>query len=71
MKRGYTPKAQMSVRANHTAAFAKAGTAPLATLTPAMLESIAASHARRGTPAFEKLVGELAQVAEARKVLAA
>lgn len=71
MKRPYAPKQRMTRQLNHTAAFAKAGTAPLATLTPAMLESIAGSHARRGTPAFDKLLLDLAQVVEARKVMAA
>lgn len=54
-------------RDNAIAAFAKAATAPLHTLTPAMLESIAASHARRGTPAFARLLDKLAgTVAERR-----
>ena|GEM_PF-5023415 len=48
-------------RENHTAAFMKVATAPLATLTPAMLESIAASHARRGSPDFARLFASLSQ----------
>ena len=70
-RRSYTPKAQISRAANHTAAFAKAGTARLETLTPAMLESIAASHARRGTPLFDKLLVDLSQVVEMRRSMAA
>lgn len=46
-------------RDNHAAAFAKASTAPLRALTPAMLESIAGSHAKRGTPAFDRLLARL------------
>lgn len=55
-------------RDNAVAAFAKASTAPLQTLTPAMLESIAASHARRGTRDFEQLLAKLTETVEARRV---
>lgn len=46
-------------RQNHIAAFTKAATAPLHTLDMAMLESIAASHARRGTRDFDQLLERL------------
>ncbi|MFN3456870.1 MAG: hypothetical protein ACK4Z8_04760 [Novosphingobium sp.] len=55
-------------RDNAVAAFAKAATAPLERLTPAMLESIAASHARRGTRDFDQLLAKLAETVEARRV---
>lgn len=42
--------------------------APLHTLTPAILESIAGSHAKRGTPAFDRLLARLERaVAERRE----
>ncbi|QOV95247.1 hypothetical protein [Novosphingobium sp. ES2-1] len=58
----------MTKRDNAVAAFAKASTAPLQTLTPAMLESIAASHARRGTHDFDQLLAKLTETVEARRV---
>lgn len=64
-------KTNVSVSANRVAAFAKAGTAPIETLTDAMVESIAASHARRGTPAFDALLRDLREVVEARRALMA
>lgn len=54
-------------RDNATAAFAKAATAPLRTLTPAMLESIAASHARRGSKDFDALLAKLNETVAARR----
>jgi hypothetical protein len=45
----------------------KVSSAPLQTLTPAMVESIAASHVKRGTPAFERLVERLGAVVARRK----
>ena len=45
----------------------KVSTAPLQTLTPAMVESIAASHVRRGTPAFARLVERLNAVVRNRE----
>lgn len=54
-------------RDNAVAAFAKASTAPLQMLTPAMLESIAASHARRGTRDFDQLLAKLSETVEARR----
>lgn len=62
----HAPKT-VSAHYNHVAAFAKASTAPIEGLTPAMIESIAASHARRGTPGFDKLLRDLAEVVEMRK----
>lgn len=62
-----TAPKQMTAAFNHTAAFAKIGMAPLAHLTDAMVESIAASHARRGTAAFEKLHRDLREVVEMRR----
>ncbi len=59
MRPSYTPKPQMTKRANRVAAFAKIHTAPLETLTPMMVESIAASHERKGTVGFQKLLTEL------------
>jgi len=53
-------------RDNWTAALAKANTAPLKTLTPMMIESIAASHARRGTPDHAKLVVAINAVIDGR-----
>ncbi len=52
---------------NHTAAFAKAQMAPLTTLNSAMIESIAASHARRGTAGFDQLKRDLIEVVEMRR----
>lgn len=46
-------------RANWIAAIAKANIAPLETLTDDMLDSITASHARRGTKDYDKLMAEL------------
>ena len=66
MKPRHAP-AQMTRLYNHTAAFAKAQMAPLATLTGAMLESIAASHARRGTAGFDQLLRDLREVVEMRR----
>ncbi|HQS98091.1 MAG TPA: hypothetical protein PK823_16535 [Novosphingobium sp.] len=54
-------------RDNAVAAFAKAATAPLHTLTPAMLESITASHARRGTRDFDALLAKLGQTVNDRR----
>ena len=59
---------KVTKRDNAIAAFAKASTAPLLTLTPAMLESIAASHARRGTRDFDQLLAKLSETVEARRV---
>ena len=68
MQRRAIPKREtVSVSANRVAAFAKVGTAPIERMTPDMIESIAASHARRGTPAFDKLLAELRDVADARR----
>ena len=50
---------KMTREHNTVAAFMKAKSAPLHTLTPAWLDSIAASHAKRDTPAFYKLLAEL------------
>ena len=69
MRRRPAPKQTMTAHFNHVAAFAKVSTAPLASLTPAMIESIAASHARRGTAGFEKLHRELAAVVDNRKAM--
>ncbi len=66
----FKPKTNVTVSANRVAAFAKAGTAPIETLTDAMVESIAASHARRGTPAFDTLRRELFEVVNARRAMA-
>ncbi|SMC68654.1 hypothetical protein [Novosphingobium sp. B1] len=55
-------------RENAVAAFAKASTAPLHTLTEAMLESIAASHARRGTRDFDQLLAKLRDTVAARRL---
>lgn len=54
-------------RDNAVAAFAKASTAPLHTLTEAMLDSITASHARRGTRDFDQLLAKLRETVEARR----
>jgi hypothetical protein len=54
-------------RDNTSAAFAKASTAPLQTLTDAMLDSITASHARRGTRDFDQLLTKLRETVEARR----
>lgn len=62
----HAPK-QMSAHYNHVAAFAKVGTAPLERLDDAMIESIAASHARRGTPAFNRLLTGLREVVAMRR----
>lgn len=55
------PRSRKSItkRENEVAAFAKAATAPLGILTPAMIESIAASHARRGSKDFDVLLAKL------------
>lgn len=55
-------------RDNAVAAFAKASTAPLHTLTEAMLESIAASHARRGTRDFDQLLDKLRDTVASRRI---
>lgn len=60
-------KTNVTASANRVAAFAKAGTAPIETLTDDMVESIAASHARRGTPAFDTLLRDLREVVSARR----
>lgn len=54
-------------RDNTVAAFAKASTAPLLTLTDAMLDSITASHARRGTRDFDQLLTKLRETVDARR----
>lgn len=54
-------------RDNTVAAFAKASTAPLQTLTDAMLDSITASHARRGTRDFDQLLTKLRETVKARR----
>lgn len=58
---------QMTVKANAVAAFAKVSTAPLHTMTDAMVDSITASHARRGTPQFVKLRAALDKVLAERR----
>lgn len=58
--------AQMTRQHNRVAAFMKVRTAPLHTLTPAMIESIAGSHARKGTADFNKLLVELRATLEHR-----
>jgi hypothetical protein len=45
----------------------KAATAPLSTLTPMMLESIAASHARRATPQFARMLADLQRIVNKRR----
>jgi hypothetical protein len=45
----------------------KAATAPLSTLTPMMLESIAGSHARRATPQFARLLADLQAIVNKRR----
>jgi len=57
-----------SVAENSTVARMKVATAPLHTLTPAMLDSITNSHARRGTPGWTKLRDALGAMVEARRV---
>lgn len=66
MRPAYTPTKQVSKKANRVAAFAKIMTAPIATLTPMMVESIAASHERKGTVGFQKLLRELRATLEHR-----
>ena len=66
MKPRHAPK-QMTRQANRVAAFAKIYTAPLETLTPMMVESIARTHERQGTPGFHKLLTELRATLEHRK----
>lgn len=63
----YRQREQMTRAGNHTAAVAKATTAPLHALTDAMLESIAASHARRGSADFGKLVAQLREIVAGRR----
>lgn len=70
-RRAFQKKQTMTRQFNHVAAFSKVGTAPLETLNDAMIESIAASHARRGTPAFDKLLADLREVVANRRSLAA
>lgn len=45
----------------------KASTAPLHTLHRAGIESIAASHVKRGTPAYVRLVERLEAIVEMRR----
>lgn len=60
MKRRPIPqRSEMTAQANRIAALSKIATAPLHTLTDAMVESIAGSHARKGSPQFAKLLAEL------------
>lgn len=58
MKARHAP-AKMTRAHNRMAAFSKVYTAPLDTLTPMMVESIAGSHERKGTPGYHKLLTEL------------
>jgi len=60
-------KPNVTVRANAVAATMKAATAPLSTLTPMMLESIAASHARRATPQFARMLADLQRIVNKRR----
>lgn len=55
-------------RDNERAAIAKAMSGRLSAMTPANLESIAASHARRGTRDFDQLLAKLTETVEARRV---
>lgn len=57
----------VSKRANRVAAFMKIHTAPLETLTPMMVESIAGSHERKGSVGFNRLLTELRATLEHRK----
>jgi len=60
MKRRQIPqRSEMTAQANRIAALSKIATAPLHALTDAMVESIAGSHARKGSPQFAKLLAEL------------
>ena len=61
---------QMTARGNTIAATMKASTAPLETLTADMLDSIAASHARRGSRQFENLLARLQRIVRDRKARA-
>ena len=58
---------KMTREYNTVGAFMKVTTAPLHTLTPAKLDSIAASHAKRDTPAFHKLLAEVEAMIAARR----
>lgn len=62
----HAPK-QASALYNHMTAFDKARTTPLERLDDGMIESIAASHARRGTPAFDSLLTGLREVVAMRR----
>lgn len=57
--RAYTPKQRMTREYNETVAFMKIDTAPIHTLTDAMVESIARSHCG-GKPAdYDRLLSRL------------
>lgn len=66
MKRYPRNREHITKRANWIAAITKASTAPLSALTPDMIDSIAASHARRGTRDHAKLVSEITAIVEGR-----
>lgn len=60
MKRRPIPqRSEMTAQANRIAALSKIATAPLHTLTDAMVESIARTHKDRRPGSFEKLLAEL------------
>ena len=62
----HAPQA-MTSEYNQTQAFMKVTTAPLHTLTPAMLESIARTHCGRREGAFGRMLGELQARVDARR----
>ena len=57
-----------SVAENTTIARSKVIMAPLHRLTDALIDSIAASHSKRGTMAHARLKADLEALAEARRV---
>lgn len=59
-------RVEMTQRDNSIAAISKASTAPLDRLNAQLIESIAASHARRGSKAFVELHAKLVEIVEAR-----
>lgn len=58
----------MTQHFNDVAALSKVITSPLDRLSDAMLDSIAGSHARRGTPAFAGLHEKLIVARDERRV---
>lgn len=67
MNRQRHAPARMTADYNETQAFSKVTIAPLHTLTPAMLESIARTHSGKRPGAYDAMLAKLRGMVETRR----